>query len=462
MYAKVAPGVFLLVDRHCLIDVIVHLRWAIARAKRGNGPMIANNDSLLALKALLIFLTIGLGAMPANARTIHVPADSTTIQGGIEGARSGDTVLVADGVYTGERNRDINFYSRQILLQSENGPEFTSIDCGGSAEINHRAFYFCSRETAAVEVNGFTICNGYAVFKGGAILIEDSSPTIKNCIFKNNFGHHGGGVYITFDANPTFENCRFEDNITGDVGTIHARFGCCALFKNCLFTGNTAKNGIFLCYNSSPTIIDCQFIANRTELTGGAVFLQDDSSPTFEDCLFKDNVSGGRGGAVFIEERGFQQSICEPVFTRSIFVGNQADSGGAAYIAGPARPVFENCTMYGNSATTGGALLSVNTDQARAILTKCAIINNRGETALKSNGPGFSLFCCDVFGNENGDWIEPIADQMNANGNFSLAPRFVNEEAGDFRPSRLSPCCADNNSCRIPIGALDCARDDSR
>ncbi len=51
----------------------------------------------------LFFLLISLAHFPASslyARVILVPADSTTIQGEINGAVNGDTVMVSPGTYT--------------------------------------------------------------------------------------------------------------------------------------------------------------------------------------------------------------------------------------------------------------------------------------------------------------------------------------------------------------------------
>ncbi len=47
-------------------------------------------------------------------------------------------MLVADGIYTGEGNRDIDFLGKAITVRSENGPESCIIDCQGSEADPHR------------------------------------------------------------------------------------------------------------------------------------------------------------------------------------------------------------------------------------------------------------------------------------------------------------------------------------
>ncbi len=58
-----------------------------------------------------------------QATIIHVPEDTSTIQGGINGAVNGDTVLVAQGAY----NQHISFNGKAILVTSEAGAQSTII-----------------------------------------------------------------------------------------------------------------------------------------------------------------------------------------------------------------------------------------------------------------------------------------------------------------------------------------------
>ena len=91
---------------------------------------------------LLVFTFVIATHIGVNADTIHVPSQYPTIQDGIDVAVNGDTVLVADGIYSGKGNKNLDFEGKAIIVQSENGSEETIIDCEGTG----RGFYFHSGE----------------------------------------------------------------------------------------------------------------------------------------------------------------------------------------------------------------------------------------------------------------------------------------------------------------------------
>jgi hypothetical protein len=68
--------------------------------------------------------------------------------------------------------------------------------------------------------------------------------------------------------------------------------------------------------------------------------------------------------------------------------------------------------------------------------------------AFSTDGPGIeatsgdavTLVCCDVYGNQGGDWIGALANQYGINGNISADPLFCDPEAGDLTLHEDSPC----------------------
>jgi hypothetical protein len=107
------------------------------------------------MRTLICVSIILLLSQICPATIIHVPDEQPTIQAGINAAVNGDTVLVADGTYTGDGNRDISFGGKNIVVKSENGPEFTIIDCQGTSTEPHRAFTFNNSESTFAILNGF-------------------------------------------------------------------------------------------------------------------------------------------------------------------------------------------------------------------------------------------------------------------------------------------------------------------
>jgi hypothetical protein len=145
------------------------------------------------VRVLLVAAVVcGAAVRGAGATERLVPSQYATIQAAIDASVNADVVLVADGVYTGIGNRDIEFLGKLLTVRSVNGPEHCIIDCQGTPEDTHRGFHFHNSETAAAVLDGFTIQSGYAppepesLNSGGGILCEHANPTIRNCILRWN------------------------------------------------------------------------------------------------------------------------------------------------------------------------------------------------------------------------------------------------------------------------------------
>lgn len=168
--------------------------------------------------------------------------DFPTIQDAIRDAVLGGLILLGDGTFTGDGNRDIDFHGKALTVRSESGnPEACIINCQGSQEDPHFGFVFGSHEARDTRLEGVTITNGYVVreddeslaFAGG-ITTRQASPTIRNVVLMNNrslvsslpipipcpeppYGHAcAGGMACCLPdsqgANPRLEDCAFDGN----------------------------------------------------------------------------------------------------------------------------------------------------------------------------------------------------------------------------------------------------------
>lgn len=201
---------------------------------------------------------------------IRVPQIFSTIQEAIDAAVDGSRIVVADGVYTGPYNRDLDFCGKQIVLESENGPENCIIDC----QQLGRGFYFHNGEEEDSVVEGFSIRNGYAFSfnGGGGMLIKNSSPRIVNCRIVQNVSidfqeGSGGGIELS-NSMSQITGCTFSENRAYRGGAIHIDsdwgFNGNPIIKNCIVNGNTASQGagIFV-IGSGVQISFCTIVENR-------------------------------------------------------------------------------------------------------------------------------------------------------------------------------------------------------
>ncbi|MBC8228366.1 hypothetical protein H8E77_02310, partial [bacterium] len=158
------------------------------------------------LVCLVLVASVAYGAI------IIVPPG--TIQEAIDTAVDGDTVLVADGVYIGEGNKNLDFGGKAITVTSENGAENCIIDCEGDG----RGFIFQTNEGETSVVSGFTITNGFDSYVGAGIYCYDSDPTIQNCTITGNRGARGGGICCSgLFSDPTITNCILWDDSPKEI-----------------------------------------------------------------------------------------------------------------------------------------------------------------------------------------------------------------------------------------------------
>jgi predicted outer membrane repeat protein len=196
----------------------------------------------------------------------------------------------------------------------------------------------------------------------------------------------------------------------------------------------------------------CVFTGNAAVFGGAAIYALDLNEIVvgrleIQECRFSANTAGYHGGAIYATGVGLQ-------VTNSMFVGNVcASRGGGMLCDGFAEGLLENCLFFGNSSQEG----IIFSNFSQLTLEKVIIAKNLGGAAVECvdslSEP--SLSCCDVYGNEGGDWIGCIESQSNQDGNISLDPLFCDESSQDFRLQPGSPC-APSGSCDLmgplPVG----------
>ena len=255
--------------------------------------------------------------------TLFVPSQYPLIQSAIDWASDSDSIKVAPGTYSGLGNTELDFYGKEIILISENGPEVTIIDC----EESGRGFYFHSGEGTTSVLKGFTIKNG----SNHGIYCYNSSPMITECIIEDNSGWQGGGIRLEYFASPTISYCTIRNNISTDS------------------QWNSGGGGISMDHANSPLITHC-VITGNTANRGGGIGLDYACHLLVENCLIYGNTANQYGGGIFCPN----SYSSEASITNCTIADNVANQGGGVYAPGASdEPVYmRNCIIWSNTALT--------------------------------------------------------------------------------------------------------------
>jgi len=245
-----------------------------------------------------IFAILFIHCFILHGQIIHVPQDQATIQAAIDYSTDHDTILVAPGEYF----ENINFNGKNIVLCSDfvftrNFSDIQSTIINGSLPV-HADTASCvlivSGEDSTAVLQGFTITGGKGTrwedehganhwyTEGGGILIQYSSPTIKDNIITWNEAINipsgttsaGGGGIRCGDGNPHIFNNIISYNKGRYGGGIVMNYSG-ALIKNNIIIGNSGGEdfgggGLWFLYNGDkPLILENNTIVNNSSALGG-------------------------------------------------------------------------------------------------------------------------------------------------------------------------------------------------
>ncbi len=382
----------------------------------------------------------------------RIPDDYPNLDEAVDGCLSGDTILVAAGLYSGEDNGQIALTGgMNLTIIGEGGSAGTIIE-GAASQLGPMFIFNGAQQNSHLVGLTFRNASFDAWSDDRGFLVNGASPVFEDVVFENLSGP--GGYWNSSSAktllcvgegSPELIDCVFRSN--------YSRYepisisGGTPRFTRVLFEQNDCTEGTVGVSGGSPVFVECTFAGNTANVTwlddaiqvpgaGGALAISG-GTPLLEDCLFNGNTAevdlpnvfdshggSGKGGAVY-------QSGGEATFRRCTFHGNTAEP-------------FET-HQGGGFAIFGGSLILEQTIVAAG--------GDGGGIYLDDVAHSVAMTCNDVWSNNGGNYLGALADQTGLNGNISEDPLFCDAPGGDFTIMSSSPCLPENNDCVLRMGA---------
>ena len=360
--------------------------------------------SLSALMALCLILAQAHGPVRSGSNTLYVAPSGEcgtaspcypTIQSAVDEARGGDTIKVAQGVYT-STGFQVVFINRAITLTggysatdwTNSYPITQAAIIDAEAIAHRRGVYIDGPNIGTITLERLTIRRGNSLepqADGAGVYISSGTVTLReNHILSNTARSRGGGVYI---ANGTVV---LSENV---VRANSAEWGGGAEVANGIvtFTGNifqdNSRNGVRVPVRGNVFLVGNTFLGN-TAIAGGGARLENWDKTVVVSNTFKSNSATNVGGGLYVRGRnvrlsgntvisnvagrdggGMYLGCCTITVAGNLVRANSAgltsdDShyGGGAFVGeGASVTMARNTILHNESNYAGGGIAIVKT-----------------------------------------------------------------------------------------------------
>jgi type IX secretion system substrate protein len=247
------------------------------------------------IKSIFIIIILFLSVSILKATIINVPIDQPTIQAGIDSASTGDTVLVQPGLY----NENIYFNGKNISVGSlylmSNDTSFISQTIIDGNNLSSSVVWFFNGVDSSAVLIGFTLQGGYGqphptgfYSSGGGIYCNNSGPTLKKLIIRNNTRcSDGGGIFYQNSIVRLYDSIINDNHVHGFLGGVGGGTflsNSSGIIKNVIFKNNSATylGGTIWSYNSNFRLQHVTCINN----TGNSIECQDNTRIEIVNSIF--------------------------------------------------------------------------------------------------------------------------------------------------------------------------------
>jgi hypothetical protein len=286
------------------------------------------------------------------------------------------------------------------------------------------------------------------------LFTDDSSPTIRDCILRNNYADESGGAVQVSSSSPRFERCRIEENSARTTGGGVAVFSGAPVITDCTISDNFSEQwaGGLILSSTNARVVRSLITRNRSVRQGGGIASRGDQAHTLEGCVVSRNTAPAGAALYCYQDSNIELLGCIVLENEvlvsygSILADNNLqltiinsviarNAGGITCLRSTAR--ITNSTIAANGPPGGAALVVQDAD---VIVKNTVLFNNAPRQITVQAGADPVVSYSDVEGGWPGE------------GNIDANPLFVGGGLGSLRLGADSPCIDAGDNTAVPDG----------